>query len=181
MSALDHLADMVSDAFRVRAKGNNLVLAEPGQEEYLLAVNTKYFAMTLDVKAKKGSGLVGLPFLKQDHPGLSCKCDLIVFVPKGEVETLVLVIELKSITGRHYMKQLRSSKAFAAYLAEVGKVHGHNLGKLVFKGLLIKSRKIPAKGCTRMPKVVFEQKDGLEVCEWDRSYPLGLHHLLQAA
>jgi len=181
MSALDHLAEMVAGTFRVRAQGNSLVLSEPDQEDYLLSVNSKYFALTLDVKAKKGSGVVALPFLNQDHPGLCCKCDLIVFVPKDEGETLVLLIELKSLNVTGYLEQLRSSRAFAAYLAELGKIHGHDLGKLNFKGVLIRSRKIPAKGSTRMPKVSYQMRNGLEVCEWDRTYPLGLHHLLQAA
>lgn len=179
MSALDYLAEMVTDKFRVRATGNYLILKEPNQDDFHLEVNGQYFALTLDHKPMKGDMDAGLPFLKR--AGLTCKCDLIVFAPKSTNETVVFVIELKSLAAGDYLKQLRSSKAFASYLAEVGLVHGKDLGKLVYRGLVIKSRKIPAKGCTRMPKVEFTRKVDLDVCEWDRAYPLGLHLLLQAA
>ena len=181
MSALDHLGEMITESFRKRAAGNYLVLTEPDQEDYRVQVAGPHFALSLDKKPGKGGMDAALPFLKTEHAGLTCKCDLIVFAPHSAGQTVVFLLELKSLNVTGYLEQMRSSRAFANYLAEIGRVHGHDLGKLICKGVLIRSRRIPAKGGTRKRRVSFEKRSDLEVCEWDRAYPLGLHQLLQAA
>lgn len=176
------LEQAIADPFCRRREQDCFVLSEPdpNQKDYHLRAGVPCFGMTLDLPTQKPNIDAALPFLRRDWVSLTCKCDLIIFVPRADAATVVFLVELKSLNETGYLLQLRASREFARYISELLRLHGLAGPEWEFRGVLIKTRRIPAKGTTRAAQVTFERRNDLEVCEWDRSRPLSLSDLLRA-
>ena len=174
------LEEMIADQFRHRATNGNLVLREADQNDYPLRAGVPHFAMRIDQPRRTGELDATLPFLRPEKAEVTCKCDLIVFVPDDQ-RLLVFLIEMKSLQSGKYLLQLRASREFARYLVSLMKLHGLGDYQPEFRGVLIKSRRIPAKAPTRQINVQFELRTDLQVYECDRSRPLSLSDLVKFA
>ena len=180
-TVIEALEEMIVETFRHRAEGNELILREDGQNDYRLGVGVPHFAMRIDLHRKKGELDATLPFLRLDRKGLTKKCDLIVFVPDEE-RLLVFLIEMKSLNATGALMQMLSSREFARYLVNLMKLHKIGDFEPEFRGVLIRSRRIPAKTTSRLRDLRFETGDsGLPIYECDRSRPLSLRDLVKAA
>ena len=182
-SVIQVLEGMIAHKFRPSMESDCWVMREEGQEEFVLKSGVQQFAVRLDLKPEKGGLDVAFPFLKTEVAGLTCKCDLIVFIHREERNgrPLVLLIEMKSLSSGDYLKQLLSAREFVLYLAGLMRVHSAMDFDFDIKGVLIKSRRSPAKGTTRQINLRFEPRSGLDVCECDRNRGLSVSDLKRAA
>lgn len=179
-SLIEVLEGMVANKFRHGLENGYLILRERGQPDFQLRAGVRQFAVRLDLPIERGGLDVALPFLRSDVAGLTCKCDLIVFVERNNMSPLVFLIEMKTLHNNDYLLQLRASREFARYLIELMKLHGLANVQPEFRGVLIKSRLIPARGTTRQTNLLFQRRIDLDVCECDRSRPLSLSDLVRA-
>ena len=181
-TAIEVLEEIIADKFRHRATGSDLVLEESAQKEYRLHAGVKQFALRIDLPPEKGGLDVAFPFLKTDVARLTCKCDLIVFVPDElKNRLLIFLVEMKSLNAQKSEIQMLSSREFARYLVGLMKLHGLGNFEPEYRGVLIRTRRTPSKATTRQRDIQFENRGGLDVYECDRSRPLSLRDLMQAA
>ena len=175
---IENLERMIAHPFRHPITNGRLVLSEIDQVDFSLDLGVRAFPIRIDLPARAGADAT-FPFLKEDFAGLTAKCDLIVFVPHDN-RNFVFLIELKSLQNGSYFRQLRGAREFTRYLVALMKLHGISSGEPEFYGVLIKSRRVPAKSTTRQRDLIFEMREDLLVCECDRSRPLSLSDLVRA-
>ncbi|MCU0793007.1 MAG: hypothetical protein MUE42_09195 [Opitutaceae bacterium] len=192
LDIVDHLQNVVHPDFLVRAQGGMIVIeeADPGStnRRFELDASCRCVALKLDFP-RPSSGRVqvdkALPFFRCDAPGLTAKCDMIVFVAAGGEtgSAKAFLVEMKSLRPGNSMTQMLSSREFAKYLFAVAKLHGVPCDSAEFFGLRIRRKAIPAKGTSRPPRPKFEthRESGFKFCDWDASFPLTVRALRDAA
>lgn len=182
-----HLHAVVHPEFLRKAEGHKLVIEDQNPQtttkRFELTAGCRCVAMQLDFPPA-GKIDKALPFFRRDVPGLTCKCDLIIFTtnPAPDTGGKVFLVEMKSLNAGNSFAQMRSSEAFARYVIEVARLHRVDIGKVEFHGVRIRTRRVPAEGSSR-PKVPVFKVDApskFSFCDWNAAFPLSLTALRDA-
>jgi hypothetical protein len=184
---VEHLHSVIHPDFVRKADGHKLVLTDDNPQTttkgFELHAGCRCLAVQLDFPPA-GKYDRALPFFRRDVPGLTAKCDLIVFATNAapDLGGKAFLVEMKSLNAGNSLTQMRSSAAFARYIIEVAKLHGVAVSTVEFRGVRIRTRRIPAKGRSRPPVPVFETHapSKFQFCDWDAAFPLSLTALCKA-
>ena len=184
---VEHLHAVIHPDFLRKAEGHKLVIEDLNPQtktkRFELHAGCRCVAVQLDFPST-GKTDKALPFFRRDAPGLTAKCDLIVFLtnPAPDSGGKAFLVEMKSLNVGNSLAQMRSSEAFAKYVVEVARLNGVEMGKVEFYGVRIRTRRTPTKGQSRPKEPVFEL-DALSkfrFCDWDAAFPLSLSALRNA-
>jgi len=171
-------------------KGNIRIVetgAQATNREYKIRANLPHVAFTLDKKRARGAGHPVFPALNDACVGVCSVADSVVVCrdKDNEERQCAFIVELKSSKPGTATKQIRSSKAFVAWVMELLSIHHGFRDPLPCYGLIVTARKTPLKGTSRVEKLRFTTcgtgPAKLLVAEWDHGTPLFLTQMLAAA
>ena len=184
---VDHLYSVVHPFFLRAPQRGKLVIQEANSsaksKRFELHAGCRCVALQLDHQ-RTGNMDRSLPFFRCDVPGLTSKCDLIVFITNSAPDTggRAFLVEMTSLNVGGSLAQMRASELFAKYIVEVARLQGIAVGAIDYRGVRIRTTRIPAKGTSRAPKPKFTRQSpgSFHFCDWDISFPLSLTALRDA-
>jgi len=167
------LDEIIDSSFKLSSSGGIVEIKEKKSSKcnfVNIQISNKTFALSLD------NNKVVFNCFNSAVKKITKKNDAILFFIKKQY-LIVLVLELKSDNPKGYLEQLKAGKNFVEYLLnQIDLFYKIKIDKtkILYRGILFKTKKSPSKGTTKKRGLIFEDRNGLYCAslECNRTYKL---------